>query len=334
MKKNTITNFEKIREKRTLSKENQKAIFGRLISNFAIGVSFIILMLSYYLATFYISKNITEVIYHVSASILLIVTITIFEIGYKKDDGKYALIGLEILIFALISLFAPYIYYVFNKITIISCILLMTVYYIIKIIVIYNKEKNLALKINDDIDTIIKKESQDNMAKKASKSRTEKAVAARAKRKVTATKKEGKEIAKTKTKSATKKQNLASKAKEDLAANPAKPSTKATTKKETDTVKKKPSSTSNKTKNTPAKKATSKKVEKTSIEDTKSESKQKPTTKKTNTTKTSTTKKSSTTTTAKKAPAKPATKRTNTTSKSTTKKSGTTNKRTTKKENK
>ena len=174
LKKNAIKNFEKIREKRTISKESQKLIFGRLISNFAIGISFIILILSYYLATFYIPKNITEIIYHISALTLLVFTIIIFEVGYRKDNGKYALTGLELLVFALISLFAPYIYYVFSKTAIITCILVMTVYFIIKIIVIYNKEKNVALKQNDDINTIIKKESQDYLAKKVSKTKKEK----------------------------------------------------------------------------------------------------------------------------------------------------------------
>lgn len=199
MKKSTIKNFEKMREKRNLSSKAKKSISKRLISNFAICLSFIALILLYYIATFYIKKDITTIIYHVISFIFLVTAIILFEIGYKKDSGKYALTGLEMLIVALFSLFSPHIYYVFNRISIIICLLVMTLYYIVKIIVIYNKEKNKALKEFDDINTIVKKESKDNLAKTSKKVQAKKVATSTTKGKKSPTKKVAEKSTTTKT---------------------------------------------------------------------------------------------------------------------------------------
>lgn len=166
MKKNIMKDFEEIVESRNLSEDAKKIISKRIISNFAFGISFIILLLSYNIASIWIYRNTAEIIYYVSAMVFLLLTIITFEVGYKKDDGKYAITGIEILIFSLFSLFAPYIFYIFNSKYITAMVCLVTLYYIVKIIVIYNKEKSKAFKENNDISVIIKKESEDKLAKK------------------------------------------------------------------------------------------------------------------------------------------------------------------------
>lgn len=169
MKKNIMKNLDKIAESRNISEETRTLIYRRLISNFAFAISFIILILTYKFASGLLPMNMAEIIYSVASIVFIIFTIIVFEIGYKKDDGKFAVTGIELLMFSLLSLFSPYIFYVFNYKYMTAILGIGTLYYIVKIIVIYNKEMNKAFKENNDISVIIKKESQDKLAKKFGK---------------------------------------------------------------------------------------------------------------------------------------------------------------------
>lgn len=216
MKKNVVKNFEEIVESRSITEETKKIISRRIISNFAFGVSFIILILAYRLSSFSISNNIAEIIYSISSLVFILLTIITFEVGYKKDDGKFAITGIELLVFSLLSLFSPYIFHIFNYKYITAILCIGTLYYIIKIITIYNKEINKAFKENNDISVIIKKESQDKLAKKFGKVKNDeiKTVITSEKPKKTQTKKTTSKNTKTKTNSQPKSKGVSKSKKE------------------------------------------------------------------------------------------------------------------------
>lgn len=165
LKKNVMKNLEKIKSNRTIPLEIKKELSDKIISNFAMSTSFLILALTYYIASFYITRDAAELIYKISAGVFIIFTVIVFERAYKFDSGAKAIAGIELLAFSMFSLFAPFIFFTFEPQYLSMMILGMTFYYIIKILIIYAVGKNKALKSNDDINVIIKKESQDDMAK-------------------------------------------------------------------------------------------------------------------------------------------------------------------------
>ena len=148
----------------------EKIIKNELIAYWAIGISFIILIMIFQIATSALPKNIAIKIYNVCSIELLIFTIVVFEVAYKKDNGKLALCGVETLVISIYTLFAPYVFYVFSDIVKYIQIAVIDVYYIIKIIATYCLEKKKYLLEKSDITEIIKKAKIIRLKKKKKKS--------------------------------------------------------------------------------------------------------------------------------------------------------------------
>lgn len=166
MNKNILKKMEKIEEKRKLPDEVKKKIKDRAISNWAICISAIILVLTFKISANFLPKQATDLIYNVCAIAILVFSLIVLEIAYKKDSGKWAICGIEILILSVFALFSPYIFYRTNKLIVYIFITIVTIYYIAKIIKIYFSEKKKYLTEISDITNIVKKESQDEIAKR------------------------------------------------------------------------------------------------------------------------------------------------------------------------
>lgn len=90
----------------------------------------------------------------------IIFTIILFEISYKKENGKLAINGLECFVFSIFILFSIYIYTMYMKdfdlyISLVSYV--FAIYYIVKSIVISRKMKKQYIQSLSDIEEIIKK---------------------------------------------------------------------------------------------------------------------------------------------------------------------------------
>lgn len=90
----------------------------------------------------------------------IIFTIILFEISYKKENGKLAINGLECFAFSISILFSTYVYTIHMKqfdvyISFVSYA--FGVYYIIKSIIISKKMKKKYIQSLSDIEEIIKK---------------------------------------------------------------------------------------------------------------------------------------------------------------------------------
>ncbi len=165
MKKNVLNQIEKIKKERKISDDIQKKIRDRAIVNGAIGISLVMLIATYLMSANLLPSEWTKILYNVSSIVFLTFTIIVFEIGYKKDSGKLAISGVELLVVAIFILFGPYIFLRFNYTIIYGAIITILIYYTIKIIRIYHLEKSNYIKTIDDIQEIIKKESKDELAK-------------------------------------------------------------------------------------------------------------------------------------------------------------------------
>lgn len=96
----------------------------------------------------------------VFSMLILTGTIILFELAYKKDEGKYAIFGIESLILAIITLFITY-FVIFMtdkfKMILVICSLVFAIYYTAKGIIIYTKTKREFNKNKSDVKYIVKK---------------------------------------------------------------------------------------------------------------------------------------------------------------------------------
>ena len=115
MKKIELENIEKIKEKRELSKEAKDKIICRVVANSAIGIAICILIYTFKIASNLLVKEAATLVYNVYSIEILVFALILLEIAYKKDSGKWAASGMEMLVLAVFMLFSPYIYLKFNR---------------------------------------------------------------------------------------------------------------------------------------------------------------------------------------------------------------------------
>ena len=92
--------------------------------------------------------------------VILVGTIILFELAYKRDEGKYCIFGIEALFLAIMTLFLTYAVVFLSekfKMILVICSLLFAVYYTIKALIIYIKTKREFNKNKSDVKYIVKK---------------------------------------------------------------------------------------------------------------------------------------------------------------------------------
>ena len=160
MKKETIKKIEEEITKQTTMPENlknevRKDIFKNLLLGIAIMIYFIVLIVGNMGGI----KDIVTVYFNIYSIFLLIFSIVLIEVAYKKNNGKTAVYGVEIMIVAILTMFLPYVIFEFSKRYQKYFILstsLVSVYYIIKCIALKNKAMSVYEKEESDIDEITK----------------------------------------------------------------------------------------------------------------------------------------------------------------------------------
>ena len=163
---------QEIEEKRKLTKEVKDKIDSGVFFNFWLAVSIMIYM--FILNLIYIKLDmITFQIFMKAYSIILTVAmVTFFEISYRKDNLKYALTGIELLILNVLVTYIPYVYY--NKNEIIRKLIMLVpvyygVYYSIKNFIIYKKEQIKHENNLSDVRDIIKEEKESYIDEESTK---------------------------------------------------------------------------------------------------------------------------------------------------------------------
>ena len=122
-----------------------------------------------YVGSYKLEENIFFYGIKYASFLLLLISIIIFEIAYRKDKGTMAISGIETLILSINTLVSVN---VIKKINIsfqnyiIGSIIVFLLYYILKIIVIYTKYKREYLKGLSDIQEIVSNKPIKKEAKK------------------------------------------------------------------------------------------------------------------------------------------------------------------------
>ena len=164
MKSEVLKKFEEMNQKRKISRDLRGKLVTIIFENLLIAISVMLLFISLMYTQRYCNKDMTITIYKFASLILLVTAIIVIERAYKKENGRQALQGIELLVIGIIVLFANYIIIrgsIFTRLIGVY----IAIYYIIKTAVMYKNAKKAYLENNTDIKEIVKKESKDKIKK-------------------------------------------------------------------------------------------------------------------------------------------------------------------------
>lgn len=146
-----------------MEKENnvQNNVNRDLFINIGIAIVMMIYFIFVNLGYTNIATNILEIDLKTFALLFLGVAIFIFEKAYKKDDGNLAIYGIEALVLASYTLSIMHVVTICNfyfKYYVLTASYIFAIYYVLKDIVIYTRERRNYLNSLSDISEIVKKE--------------------------------------------------------------------------------------------------------------------------------------------------------------------------------
>lgn len=162
--KNEKLSLEKqknLKEEKNTYKQLSPEISKKLFINIMLAVCIIayFTILNYIYAE--INQNSILNIVEICSGVLLLISLVLLEISYKRDSGEIAILGIEFLVLAFHSLSIKYVITKYDyqfQFYLLTSSYIFAIYYILKAIVVYTKARNEYLKTLSDIPEIVKKE--------------------------------------------------------------------------------------------------------------------------------------------------------------------------------
>lgn len=152
---------EEITKKRKMTEEVKDGLNQRIFYNCLVAIGVMLYICAIDVVYIYAKQEMISLALKVFAMFLMMLTIGVFEVSYRKESGKLAIVGIELLMFSVIVLYIPQIYVNLDKL---FCqVLLFTpifcgVYYIAKSILIYIKTEKEYQNNLSDVKEIVKDE--------------------------------------------------------------------------------------------------------------------------------------------------------------------------------
>lgn len=164
MKKEEVKKIEEeIKQKTTLPEDIKEKIRKEIFINILTAIGLVMYFIFIILSSVGIIKNIRSTDFNIISMIILGVSICLFEISYKKDNGKIAIFGIEALATAIFTLFLPYIIFELSQVQKVYYLIAggyIGLYYIVKCICLSLRIKKKYITELSDIKDIIKKEKR------------------------------------------------------------------------------------------------------------------------------------------------------------------------------
>lgn len=157
----TTKMVDEITRKRKMTPEVTEKLHKRIFYNCLIAIGVMLYICAIDVLYIYAKPQITAIALKVFAMVAIIVTILVFEVAYRKDSGKIAIIGIEMLIFSIVILYIPKIYVNLDKkfcLELVFIPVFCAIYYIAKSIVIYIKTEKHYQNNLSDVKEIMKQE--------------------------------------------------------------------------------------------------------------------------------------------------------------------------------
>lgn len=161
MKEKVLEKMEKINEGKKIDEKTKSKIKSIIFDNIIIAIDIVALFIILSISSNHIQKSVMTIICNSLSIIMLLYTIVLFELAYKKDSGKLAMHGIELLALSIITLFTSYMLLEIHTQQIFLVGVYFTIYYVVKILYLCIKEKNKHVTDVSDIKEIVKKESKD-----------------------------------------------------------------------------------------------------------------------------------------------------------------------------
>lgn len=154
---------EEITEKRKMTGEVKEKLLKNIFYNFLLAIGTMCYMCIVNLVYIYCDSQIYDITSKVLIMLAIIFSVVIFEIAYKKDSGRVAINGIEVLFFSVVVLYMPKMFTNSDKLY--SKIFLLTplycaIYYVGKSIVVYKKTEKEYQNSLSDIKEIRKEETK------------------------------------------------------------------------------------------------------------------------------------------------------------------------------
>ena len=146
-----------------LNDSEKKYTLNRAFVAMILGIVIIVFNLVVIFGYGSIDKKLVEILLKIISMAFILITITIFEFAYHKDDGKLAMIGTEVLVLSIFILVSIYIFILFEsifKLYLVIGTVVITFYYLIKMIMVVIKSKNDHNKNISDVKEIVKEEEE------------------------------------------------------------------------------------------------------------------------------------------------------------------------------
>lgn len=151
---------EVITMRKTVPKIEQEKIMKRINKNLLISLLFMGLVCIFHMGYINLESSMFVTDLKFFALISVLAAIILFEKAYKKNNGELCVFGIETLVFAILVLFLPYVYFYANitfGVLIAFSPLYIGIYYTAKCIIIERRETKKYLKSLSDVKEIIKK---------------------------------------------------------------------------------------------------------------------------------------------------------------------------------
>ena len=151
---------KEVEAKKKIPKEVKEKINSKVFENMIIAAIIMVYLVSLNFGMTNIPTDTYRTDLKVFSILLLIITIMIFEWGYKKDNESIWLHGVEVMVLGVITLYLIYLYSMYYSTygtLILSIGIVYLIYYAIKIVIIQKRIEKEYIKSLNDIGEIIKK---------------------------------------------------------------------------------------------------------------------------------------------------------------------------------
>lgn len=151
---------KEVEAKKKIPKEVKEKINSKVFENMIIAAIIMVYLVSLNFGMTNIPTDTYRTDLKVFSILLLIITIMIFEWGYKKDNESIWLHGVEVMALGVITLYLIYLYSMYYSTygtLILSIGIIYLIYYAIKIVIIQKRIEKEYIKSLNDIGEIIKK---------------------------------------------------------------------------------------------------------------------------------------------------------------------------------
>lgn len=154
---------EEITQKRKMTYAVKEVLKKRIFYNCLIAIACMLYICVINAVYIYANQDIVNIAFKIFPMILIFLTVGIFEFSYRKENGRTAVVGIELLFFSIIVLYIPKIYQNLDKkfcIEFTFIPLFCAIYYIAKSIIIYIKTEKDYQNNLSDVKEIVKEEVQ------------------------------------------------------------------------------------------------------------------------------------------------------------------------------